>query len=67
MHSNAISTSMYVYVCMCITGERLVSERFAASIESADGSLQPILTQLYHLHLLSVIEGKLGQLMLLGG
>ena len=51
---------------MCITGERLVSERFAASIESADGSLQPILTQLYHLHLLSVIEGKLGQLMLLG-
>jgi len=49
-----------------ITAERLVSERFAAAIESADASLKPILSQLYHLHLLSVIEANLGKLMLIG-
>ncbi|KAF6031789.1 hypothetical protein EB796_009893 [Bugula neritina] len=49
-----------------LNGERLVSERFAAVIESADESLKPTLSQLYHLHLLSVIENKLGEFMLSG-
>jgi len=47
-------------------GERLVSESFASVIESADDSCKTALSQLYHLHLLSVIENNLGPLILSG-
>ena len=66
---------MYIYYyhctslhcCYCVlVGERLVSESFASVIESADDSCKNVLTQLYHLHLLSVIENNLGPLILSG-
>lgn len=41
-------------------GERLVSERFAEVIKQADPSLKPILTQLYHLYLVDIMEKNLG-------
>ena len=44
----------------------MVSESFASVIESADDSCKNVLTQLYHLHLLSVIENNLGPLILSG-
>lgn len=48
-------------------GERLVSERFAESIKTADGSLKPVLSSLYHLYLLTIIESNLGWFLLHGG
>ena len=41
-------------------GERLVSERFAEEINKADSSLKPILTSLYHLYLVDILEKNLG-------
>jgi len=41
-------------------GERLISEQFAKGIENADASLKPILTQLYHLYLVNIVERNLG-------
>ena len=40
--------------------ERFISERFAATIESSHESLRPVLSQLYHLYLLNVVEKNLG-------
>ena len=40
--------------------ERLISERFAATIESSQESLKPILNKLYHLYLVTIIEKDLG-------
>ena len=39
---------------------RLISERFAATIEASQDSLKPILTQLYHLYLINIVEKDLG-------
>ena len=38
---------------------RLISERFAATIETAQESLKPILSQLYHLYLINIVEKDL--------
>lgn len=45
---------------------RLISERFAATIEASQDSLKPILTQLYHLYLINIVEKDLGWFMLEG-
>ena len=47
-------------------GEAMVSEAFAAGIKDADPALQPLLNQLYHLHLLTILEKDLGKFMLMG-
>ena len=41
-------------------GERMISESFANGIQSADTSLQPVLTQLHKLYLLTLVEKNLG-------
>ncbi|ESO87713.1 hypothetical protein LOTGIDRAFT_127454 [Lottia gigantea] len=41
-------------------GDRLISDQFAARLLDADKSLQPILTQLYHLYLINILEKNLG-------
>jgi len=46
-------------------GDRLVSERFASVIETQP-ALAGVLGQLYHLHLLSVVEANLGHLVTSG-
>ena len=47
-------------------GERVVSEAFAQGIKDADETLEPILTQLYKLYLLNIIEKDLGNFIILG-
>merc|ERR1712168_1122540 len=47
--------------------ERLISERFNATIESSQESLRPVLAQLYHLYLLNIVEKNLGWFTLEGG
>lgn len=44
--------------------ERLISERFSATIESSEESLKPVLTKLYHLYLINIVEKNLGWFML---
>ncbi|XP_013413582.1 acyl-coenzyme A oxidase 2, peroxisomal [Lingula anatina] len=41
-------------------GERLISERFAATINESDSSLKPVLSKLYHLYLIDIVERNLG-------
>ena len=40
--------------------ERLISERFDATIKSSQESLQTVLGQLYHLYLINIVERNLG-------
>ena len=40
--------------------ERLISERFDATIKTSQESLQPVLGQLYHLYLINIVEKNLG-------
>merc|ERR1719489_501159 len=47
--------------------ERLISERFDATIKSSQESLQPVLGQLYHLYLINIVEKNLGWFILEGG
>ena len=47
-------------------GERLISEQFAAVIEKSDASLQPVLTMLYKLYVLDIVERDLAWYMLNG-
>jgi len=47
--------------------ERLISERFDATIQTSHDSLKPILSQLYHLYLISIVEKNLGWFILEGG
>merc|ERR1712042_161293 len=47
--------------------ERLISERFNATIQSSQESLKPILGKLYQLYLLPIVEKNLGWFMLEGG
>ena len=44
--------------------ERLISERFNATIESSQESLKPILGKLYQLYLLTIVEKNLGYVFL---
>lgn len=39
-------------------GERLVSEQFEAVLERCEASLKPVLSQLHHLYLLSIVEAN---------
>ena len=41
-------------------GERLISECFAEAISKAEPSLEPVLSKLYHLYLISAVEMDLG-------
>ena len=49
-----------VQSCAHAYGERLISECFHNALAKADPSLQPILTKLYHLYLITVVEKDLG-------
>ena len=49
-----------VQSCAHAYGERLVSECFSNAINKADASLQPILSELYHLYLITVVQKDLG-------
>ncbi len=62
-----LEESDLVQACAKAYGERLVSERFSASIETADESLKPVLTSLRHLYLLDIVEKNLGWFLLHGG
>lgn len=44
-------------------GERLISERFAETLEKAEASVKVPLTLLYHLYLLNCIQRDLGGLL----
>ena len=62
---NRFSVWMYeeqdlVQSCALSYGERLISECFLNALEKADPSLQPILSKLYHLYLVTVVESDLG-------
>merc|ERR1712168_248609 len=56
--SDAVQGSAHAYAV------RLISERFAATIETAQESLKPILSQLYHLYLINIVEKDLAWFML---
>lgn len=62
---NRFSVWMYeeqdlVQSCALSYGERLISECFLNALEKADPSLQSILSKLYHLYLVTVVESDLG-------
>lgn len=40
-------------------GERLISDQFREVLDSCESSLKPVLTKLYHLYLLDIVEKKL--------
>lgn len=49
-----------VQSCAHAYGERLVSECFGNAITKADASLQPILSKLHHLYVITLVEKDLG-------
>ena len=49
-----------VQACARAYGERLISECFANAIKKTDPSLMPVLSKLYHLYLITVVELDLG-------
>lgn len=62
---NRFSVWMYeeqdlVQSCAHAYGERLISECFVDALAKADPSLQPVLSKLYHLYLITLIEKDLG-------
>ncbi|XP_065054533.1 uncharacterized protein LOC135683251 [Rhopilema esculentum] len=62
-----LEESDLVQACAKSYVECLVSERFAETLKTADESLKPILTDLYHLYLLNILERDLGWFLLHGG
>ena len=62
-----LEESDLVQGCAKSYAERLTSERFAETLKNADESLKPILTDLYHLFLLDILEKDLGWFLLNGG
>eukprot|EP00112_Aurelia_sp_Birch-Aquarium-sp1_P003818 Seg1430.10 transcript_id=Seg1430.10/GoldUCD/mRNA.D3Y31 product="Acyl-coenzyme A oxidase 2 peroxisomal" protein_id=Seg1430.10/GoldUCD/D3Y31 len=62
-----LEESDLVQACAKAYGECLISERFAESLKTVDESLKPVLTDLYHLYLLNIIEKNLGWFLLHGG
>lgn len=62
-----LEESDLVQACAKAYGECLISERFAESLKTVDESLKPVLTDLYHLYLLNIVEKNLGWFLLHGG
>ena len=62
-----LEESDLVQACAKSYVECLVSDRFAETLKTVDESLKPILTDLYHLYLLNILERDLGWFLLHGG
>ena len=62
-----LEESDLVQACAKAYGECLISGRFAESLKTVDESLKPVLTDLYHLYLLNIVEKNLGWFLLHGG
>jgi len=62
-----LEESDLVQACAKSYAERLTSERFAETLKNVDESLKPVLTDLYHLFLVDILEKDLGWFVVNGG